>query len=159
MINPIKPLTLFAALASVVACGGGGGGGGGQDTANTTPAKPVEAPTETPIERTADLVADRTFSFDVGQLITLSIDKGNAGKGALHIYSQAAHTFENGDVAAEPTSRVTTIYPAETDEVTLQVNNNWTKIYAQWVPMTSSEEEQTWTIDLNQTQNAYHLAF
>lgn len=77
----------------------------------------------------------------------------------MHLYSKAAYTTENGTVIADPISRVTTVYPTETEVVELEVNGNWTHLYAQWVPMSAKESEQNWSIALNNTNNNYHLDF
>ena len=64
-----------------------------------------------------DIVAQRDFSFDVGEKITLSIDYSGSTKGALHLYSEAAFVKADGEVIPDPVSRITTIYPELTDEV------------------------------------------
>lgn len=141
--------SLISALT--VACGGGGGGGG-----SSTPPTPAVAEVS---DNTADIVAERDFSFDIGEKITLSVNYTGSTGGALHLYSKAAYTTENGTVIADPTSRVTSVYPTETEDVKLEVNGNWTHLYAQWVPMSAKESEQNWSIALNNTNNNYHLDF
>ncbi|MBO0206294.1 hypothetical protein J0678_25015, partial [Vibrio alginolyticus] len=76
--------------------------------------------------------------------------------GALHLYSKAAYTTAIGDVIADPTSRITTLYPNMAGDVELEVNGNWTHLYAQWVPMSAQESEQNWSIALNNSNNNYH---
>ena len=133
-------LTIIFVSLLAVACGGGDGGGGGSST------PPPEA-SDDPIKGTQDIVAQRDFSFDVGETITLSMNYQGASDGALHLYTKEAFTAENGDVIADPMSRITTIYPTRT------------KLYAQWVPMSASESEKNWVISLNQSNNNYHLDF
>ncbi|MCQ6513419.1 hypothetical protein NPN18_27040, partial [Vibrio parahaemolyticus] len=58
--------TLISAL--IVACGGGGGGGG-----SSTPPAPAPTPSVQFLENTADIVAERDFSFDICEKITLSV--------------------------------------------------------------------------------------
>ncbi|EGQ8220424.1 hypothetical protein GUM57_19310 [Vibrio parahaemolyticus] len=142
--------TLISALT--VACGGGGGGGG-----STTP--PAPTPSVQVLDNTADIVAERDFSFDIGEKITLSVNYTGSTEGALHLYSKAAYTTANGDVIADPTSRVTTLYPNMAGDVELEVNGNWTHLYAQWVPMSAQESEQNWSIALNNSNNNYHIDF
>ncbi|MDF5612359.1 hypothetical protein P3732_24660, partial [Vibrio parahaemolyticus] len=122
--------TLISAL--IVACGGGGGGGG-----STTPPAPTPTPSVQVLDNTADIVAERDFSFDIGEKITLSVNYTGSTEGALHLYSKAAYTTVNGDVIADPTSRITTLYPNMAGDVELEVNGNWTHLYAQWVPMSA----------------------
>ena len=145
-------LTIIFVSLLAVACGGGDGGGGGSST------PPPEA-SDDPIKGTQDIVAQRDFSFDVGETITLSMNYQGASDGALHLYTKEAFTAENGDVIADPMSRITTIYPTRTNQVELEVNGNWTKLYAQWVPMNAGESEKNWVISLNQSNNNYHLDF
>ncbi|CAI2332597.1 TPA: hypothetical protein ACPVZ6_000134 [Vibrio parahaemolyticus] len=142
--------TLISALT--VACGGGGGGGG-----STTP--PAPTPSVQVLDNTADIVAERDFSFDIGEKITLSVNYTGSTEGALHLYSKAAYTTANGDVIADPTSRITTLYPNMAGDVELEVNGNWTHLYAQWVPMSAQESEQNWSIALNNSNNNYHIDF
>ncbi|EHH2452305.1 hypothetical protein ACNPFM_002152 [Vibrio parahaemolyticus] len=142
--------TLISALT--VACGGGGGGGG-----STTP--PAPTPSVQVLDNTADIVAERDFSFDIGEKITLSVNYTGSTEGALHLYSKAAYTTVNGDVIADPTSRITTLYPNMAGDVELEVNSNWTHLYAQWVPMSAQESEQNWSIALNNSNNNYHIDF
>lgn len=146
MKTSIKSVSLLAILA-LTACGGGGGGGGGS-TAQPTATVAAE-----------DIVASRDFSFDVGEKITLSIDYLGETKGALHLYSKAAFAKADGEAIPDPVSRITTIYPDLTDEVELEINSNWDSLYVRWVPMTSSESEQTWSISLGEPSNSYHLTF
>ncbi|MDK9760216.1 hypothetical protein KIV40_34280 [Vibrio sp. D173a] len=143
MKTSIKLISLLS-ISVLTACGGGGGGSTAQ------PATPAAA---------QDIVAQRDFSFDVGEKITLSIDYSGSTKGALHLYSEAAFVKADGEVIPDPVSRITTIYPDLTDEVKLEVNTNWDSLYVRWVPMTSSESEQTWSITLGQPSNSYHLTF
>ncbi|EIV8647265.1 hypothetical protein AL190_002055 [Vibrio parahaemolyticus] len=146
--------TLISAL--IVACGGGGGGGGG---GSTTPPAPTPTPSVQVLDNTADIVAERDFSFDIGEKITLSVNYTGSTEGALHLYSKAAYTTVNGDVIADPTSRITTLYPNMAGDVELEVNGNWTHLYAQWVPMSAQESEQNWSIALNNSNNNYHIDF
>lgn len=145
-------LTIIFVSLLAVACGGGDGGGGGSST------PPPEA-SDDPIKGTQDIVAQRDFSFDVGETITLSVNYQGASDGALHLYTREAFMAENGDVIADPMSRITTIYSTRTNQVELEVNGNWTKLYAQWVPMNAGESEKNWVISLNQSNNNYHLDF
>ncbi|MET2846021.1 hypothetical protein ABXV23_04645 [Vibrio owensii] len=149
MNTSTKLLTIMFASTLVAACGGGGGG-------SSTPAP---APVVDEADDTQDIVAQRDFSFDVGETITLSMNYQGSADGALHLYTKAAFTTENGDVIADPMSRITTVYPTRTSQVELEVNGNWTKLYAQWVPMSASESEKNWVISLNQSNNNYHLDF
>ncbi|WP_274881584.1 hypothetical protein [Vibrio harveyi] len=150
MNTSTKLLTIMFASTLVAACGGGGGGG------SSTPAP---APVADEVDDTQDIVAQRDFSFDIGETITLSMNYQGSADGALHLYTKAAFTTENGDVIADPMSRITTVYPTRTSQVELEVNGNWTKLYAQWVPMSASESEKNWVISLNQSNNNYHLDF
>ncbi|KIP77278.1 hypothetical protein SN11_10075 [Vibrio harveyi] len=147
-----KLLTIMFVPAFIVACGGGGGGGGGSST-------PAPTPTVETIDNTQDIVAERDFSFDVGETITISMNYQGSADGALHLYTKAAFTTENGVVVADPMSRITTIYPTRTSEVELEVNGNWSQLYAQWVPMSANESEKNWVVSLNQSNNNYHLDF
>ncbi|EKO3835441.1 hypothetical protein NTE14_001111 [Vibrio harveyi] len=149
MNTSTKLLTIMFASTLVVACGGGGGG-------SSTPAP---TPVADEVDDTQDIVAQRDFSFDIGETITLSMNYQGSADGALHLYTKAAFTTENGDVIADPMSRITTVYPTRTSQVELEVNGNWTKLYAQWVPMSASESEKNWVISLNQSNNNYHLDF
>ncbi|MFH0273825.1 hypothetical protein [Vibrio jasicida] len=146
-----KLLTIMFVPVFIVACGGGGGGGG----AST----PAPTPTVETIDNTQDIVAERDFSFDVGETITISMNYQGSADGALHLYTKAAFTTENGVVVADPMSRITTIYPTRTSEVELEVNGNWSQLYAQWVPMSANESEKNWVVSLNQSNNNYHLDF
>lgn len=150
MNTSTKLLTIMFASTLVAACGGGGGGG------SSTPAP---TPVADEVDDTQDIVAQRDFSFDIGETITLSMNYQGSADGALHLYTKAAFTTENGDVIADPMSRITTVYPTRTSQVELEVNGNWTKLYAQWVPMSASESEKNWVISLNQSNNHYHLDF
>ncbi|HHP0511805.1 TPA: hypothetical protein ACRZ3R_002557 [Vibrio harveyi] len=150
MNTSTKLLTIMFASTLVAACGGGGGGG------SSTPAP---TPVADEVDDTQDIVAQRDFSFDIGETITLSMNYQGSADGALHLYTKAAFTTENGDVIADPMSRITTVYPTRTSQVELEVNGNWTKLYAQWVPMSASESEKNWVISLNQSINNYHLDF
>ncbi|HDM8193061.1 hypothetical protein [Vibrio harveyi] len=149
MNTSTKLLTIMFASTLVAACGGGGGG-------SSTPAP---TPVADEVDDTQDIVAQRDFSFDIGETITLSMNYQGSADGALHLYTKAAFTTENGDVIADPMSRITTVYPTRTSQVELEVNGNWTKLYAQWVPMSASESEKNWVISLNQSNNNYHLDF
>ncbi|ELV8770451.1 hypothetical protein ACPV5H_05805 [Vibrio harveyi] len=149
MNTSTKLLTIMFASTLVAACGGGGGG-------SSTPAP---TPVADEVDDTQDIVAQRDFSFDIGEMITLSMNYQGSADGALHLYTKAAFTTENGDVIADPMSRITTVYPTRTSQVELEVNGNWTKLYAQWVPMSASESEKNWVISLNQSNNNYHLDF
>ncbi|MCV5920087.1 hypothetical protein OFN60_42300, partial [Escherichia coli] len=71
------------------------------------------------LDNTADIVAERDFSFDIGEKITLSVNYTGSHEGALHLYSKAAYTTVNGDVIADPTSRITTLYPNMAGDVEL----------------------------------------
>ncbi|WP_063344508.1 hypothetical protein [Vibrio jasicida] len=146
-----KLLTIMFVPVFIVACGGGGGGGGGST--------PAPTPTVETIDNTQDIVAERDFSFDVGETITISMNYQGSADGALHLYTKAAFTIENGVVVADPMSRITTIYPTRTSEVELEVNGNWSQLYAQWVPMSANESEKNWVVSLNQSNNNYHLDF
>ncbi|MCX2790148.1 MULTISPECIES: hypothetical protein [Vibrio] len=146
-----KLLTIMFVPVFIVACGGGGGGGGGST--------PAPTPTVETIDNTQDIVAERDFSFDVGETITISMNYQGSADGALHLYTKAAFTTENGVVVADPMSRITTIYPTRTSEVELEVNGNWSQLYAQWVPMSANESEKNWVVSLNQSNNNYHLDF
>ncbi|MFV8429595.1 hypothetical protein ACNO6Y_03215 [Vibrio owensii] len=150
MNTSTKLLTIMFASTLVAACGGGGGGG------SSTPAP---TPVADEVDDTQDIVAQRDFSFDIGETITLSMNYQGSADGALHLYTKAAFTTENGDVIADPMSRITTVYPTRTSQVELEVNGNWTKLYAQWVPMSASESEKNLVISLNQSNNNYHLDF
>lgn len=168
-MNKISKLITMTSFSLVIsACGGGGGGGG-----NTSPS-PAQTPTATPSPTpaqlpasavqpaaisTSDIVAPVGFSFDIGEKISLSMDYTGTTAGALHLYSESAFVMSNGDVVADPLSRITTVYPTQIDVVELEVNGNWEQIYARWVPMSSSEQEQSWVISLDQSSNSYHLAF
>ncbi|CAH1541397.1 conserved hypothetical protein [Vibrio jasicida] len=147
-----KLLTIMFVPVFIVACGGGGGGGGGSST-------PAPTPTVETIDNTQDIVAERDFSFDIGETITISMNYQGSADGALHLYTKAAFTTENGVVVADPMSRITTIYPTRTSEVELEVNGNWSQLYAQWVPMSANESEKNWVVSLNQSNNNYHLDF
>ncbi|CAK2097056.1 Lipoprotein [Vibrio crassostreae] len=169
-MNKISKLITMTSLSlAITACGGGGGGGGGNTSAS--PAQtPAATPTQTPAQlpasaiqpaaiSTSDIVVPVGFSFDIGEKISLSMDYTGTTSGALHLYSESAFVMSNGDVVADPLSRITTVYPTQIDVVELEVNGNWEQIYARWVPMSSSEKEQSWVISLDQSSNSYHLAF
>ncbi|WFB50269.1 hypothetical protein [Vibrio coralliilyticus] len=149
-------LSLLVSL-SLVACGGGGGGDAGSAGGGASATTPAAASTQ--IDNTADIVASRDFSFDVGQIITFTVDYSGSSDGAVHLYSEAAFTSDSGEVIADPTSRITTIYPDRTSTVTLEVNSNWQQIYARWVPMVSNETEQSWVVSLDQASNSYQISF
>ena len=164
----IKLFTISSLPLLVAACGGGGGGGSSSAAPAQTPsATPI--PVQTPaspaqpavaaITDTSEIVAQAGFSFDVGERISLSIDYTGTTPGALHLYSESAFVMSNGDIVADPLSRITTVYPTQIDVVELEVNGNWDQIYARWVPTSSSEQEQSWVISLDQSSNSYHLAF
>ena len=142
---------------SLVACGGGGGGDAGSAGGGASATTPAAASTQ--IDNTADIVASRDFSFDVGQIITFTVDYSGSSDGAVHLYSEAAFTSDSGEVIADPTSRITTIYPDRTSTVTLEVNSNWQQIYARWVPMASNETELSWAVSLDQASNSYQISF
>ena len=165
-ISKLITMTSFSLIIS--ACGGGGGGGG--NTSASPAQTPAATPTPTPAQlpalviqpaaiSTSDIVAPVGFSFDIGEKISLSMDYTGTTSGALHLYSESAFVMSNGDVVADPLSRITTVYPIQIDVVELEVNGNWEQIYARWVPMSSSEKEQSWVISLDQSSNSYHLAF
>ncbi len=149
-------LSLLVSL-SLVACGGGGGGDAGSAGGGASATTPAAASTQ--IDNTADIVASRDFSFDVGQIITFTVDYSGSSDGAVHLYSEAAFTSDSGEVIADPTSRITTIYPDRTSTVTLEVNSNWQQIYARWVPMASNETELSWAVSLDQASNSYQISF
>ncbi|EDP59653.1 hypothetical protein [Vibrio sp. AND4] len=146
----LRSLTVIFAIPLVVACGGGEGSG--------SPSPAPEA-SVAPIQTTKDIVAQRDFSFDVGETITLSMDYQGSSDGALHLYTRAAFTTENGVEIGDPLSRITTVYPTRTNQIELKVNSNWTKLYAQWVPMSANEREQNLVISLDQSNHNYHLDF
>ncbi|WP_341665408.1 hypothetical protein [Vibrio sp.] len=147
-----KPIILVMSLF-VTACGGGGGGG--ESTGGSSGGTVVSEA----IVRSSDIVAERDFDFDLGSEITLSIDNSSGETGALHLYSKAAHVSQDGTIYADPMSRITTIYPNETQTVAIEVNGNWSQLYAEWVPMNSSSLERYWTIELNQSSQSYSLSF
>ena len=165
-MNKISKLITMTSFSFIVsACGGGGGGGGGNTSASpaqtpdATPS-PTPAPAIQPAAiSTSDIVAPVGFSFDIGEKISLSMDYTGKTAGALHLYTESVFVMSNGEVVAEPTSRITTVYPTPTDVVELEVNGNWEQIYARWVPMSSQEQEQSWVITLDQSSNSCHLAF
>lgn len=107
MNTSTKLLTIMFASTLIAACGGGGGGG------SSTPAP---TPVADEVDDTQDLVAQRDFSFDIGETITLSMNYQGSADGALHFYTKAAFTTENGDVIADPMSRITTVYPTRTSQ-------------------------------------------
>ncbi|RTZ17789.1 hypothetical protein EJ063_03105 [Vibrio aquaticus] len=153
-----KLLSIMSASTFILACGGGGGGdSSGGSGSSATPAPAQTASTE--LIDTQDIVAQSDFSFCIGDKITLSMNYQGTADGALHLYTKAAFTTEDGVEIADPTSRITTIYPTQTNQVELEVNGNWSKLYAQWVPMSASEPEQNWVISLNQSNKNYHLDF
>ncbi|WP_172378543.1 hypothetical protein [Vibrio sp. Vb339] len=164
----IKLFTISSLPLLVAACGGGGGGGSSSAAPAQTPSA-TPTPVQTPVSPaqpavaaitdTSEIVAQAGFSFDVGEKISLSMDYTGTTPGALHLYSESAFVMSNGDVVADPLSRITTVYPTQIDVVELEVNGNWDQIYARWVPMSSSEQEQSWVISLDQSSNSYHLAF
>lgn len=162
----IKLFTISSLPLLVAACGGGGGSSSAapaQTPSATpipvqTPASPAQ-PAVAAITDTSEIVAQAGFSFDVGERISLSMDYTGTTPGALHLYSESAFVMSNGDIVADPLSRITTVYPTQIDVVELEVNGNWDQIYARWVPMSSSEQEQSWVISLDQSSNSYHLAF
>ena len=168
-MNKISKLTTMISFSLILsACGGGGGGGGNTSAspAQTPAATPSPTPAQLPASTiqpaaisTSDIVAPVGFSFDIGEKISLSMDYTGTTSGALHLYSESAFVMSNGDVVADPLSRITTVYPIQIDVVELEVNGNWEQIYARWVPMSSSEKEQSWVISLDQSSNSYHLAF
>lgn len=158
MNTSTKLLTIMSASTFILACGGGGGGdssGGSGSSASPTPAQTASAE----LTDTQDIVAQRDFSFCIGDKITLSMNYQGTADGALHLYTKSAFTTEDGVEIADPMSRITTIYPTQTNQVELEVNGNWSKLYAQWVPMSASEPEQSWVITLNQSNKNYHLDF
>ncbi|WP_028022433.1 hypothetical protein [Enterovibrio calviensis] len=165
----LKRLNLIALPLILTACGGGGGGdasggttGSAADTGNTggsdvTSSSPsAEATTLT---NTDDIVAARAFKFCIGQTIQLSVNYSGSTSGALHIFSQADYIHANGDVDVDPLSRITTIYPDLTTDVDIEVNGNWEQLYARWVPMSSSESEQTLVINLDESSHSYLVSF
>jgi len=162
----IKLFTISSLPLLVAACGGGGGSSSAapaQTPSATpipvqTPASPAQ-PAVAAITDTSEIVAQAGFSFDVGEKISLSMDYTGTTPGALHLYSESAFVMSNGDIVADPLSRITTVYPTQINVVELEVNGNWDQIYARWVPMSSSEQEQSWVISLDQSSNSYHLAF
>ncbi|CAK3791541.1 Lipoprotein [Vibrio crassostreae] len=163
-ISKLITMTSFSLIIS--ACGGGGGGNTSASPAQTPAATPTPTPAQLPALviqpaaiSTSDIVAPVGFSFDIGEKISLSMDYTGTTSGALHLYSESAFVMSNGDVVADPLSRITTVYPTQIDVVELEVNGNWEQIYARWVPMSSSEKEQSWVISLDQSSNSYHLAF
>ncbi len=150
MMNLLKISALVFLSSSVVGCGGEGGGGSA-----SAPAVPsVQA-----IEDTVDIVAAPDFSFDIGKKITVSMDYAGVTDGALHLYVEAAHTMDNGEIIADPTSRITTLYPTRVDTVELEVNGNWSQLYVQWVPMSAQETEKNWVIELNEPSDSYLISF
>lgn len=164
----ITRTTLLVFSILLTACGGGDGDEGGSisvggsnsgGTSAGTSATGSEAVASTQIENTSDIVAARDFSFDVGEKIMLTIQQSSSTKGVIYIYERIEHTFEDGSVAPDPLSHVTTIYPSQTPTIELEVNTNWENLYLQWVPMSSSETEQTWTLPLNESSNSYLLSF
>lgn len=168
MNSIIKLSTLISMTALISACGGGGGGG---SSTTSSPAQATEATTEdaleTPqktvealqIEGTQDIVAARDFDFSVGETITLTVQYSSESDGAIHIYSDVAHTFEDGSVAPDPMSRITTLFASESQTVDLEVNGNWDTLYLNWVPNLASESEQVEVVTLNQTSHSYLVQF
>ncbi|CZF82337.1 hypothetical protein GCE9029_03166 [Grimontia celer] len=155
----IKSLTLFTLPVFLIACGGGGGGdtsggSGGSGSTDISSSSPT-----TSLVNTEDIVAPRAFKFCIGDAIQLSVNYSGSTSGALHVYSHADYVHTNGDVDVDPLSRLTTIYPDLTTSVDIEINGNWEQIYARWVPMSSSEPEQTFVVTLNQASGAYVISF
>jgi|GEM_PF-1797674 len=164
MNTSTKLLTIMSVSTLILACGGGGGGdssGGssGSGSSSTPAPTPAQTTATAQLKDTQDIVAQRDFSFCIGDKIMLSMNYQGTADGALHLYTKSAFTTADGVEIADPTSRVTTIYPTRTNQVELEVNGNWSKLYAQWVPMSASEPEQNWVITLNQSNKNYHLDF
>ncbi|MFM2587664.1 hypothetical protein [Vibrio sp. TBV020] len=159
MNTSTKLLTIMSTSTLILACGGGGGGdssgGSSGSGSSTTPTQTTSAQ----LIDTQDIVAQRDFAFCIGDKITLSMNYQGTAEGALHLYTKSAFTTEDGVEIADPMSRITTIYPTRTNQVELEVNGNWSKLYAQWVPMSASEPEKNWVISLDQSNNNYHLDF
>ncbi|EOD81419.1 hypothetical protein D515_04321 [Grimontia indica] len=155
----LKRMTLIALPLFLTACGGGGGGdtstgSGGSGSSDVSSSSPT-----TSLVNTEDIVAARAFKFCIGDAIQLSVNYSGSTPGALHVYSQADYVHANGDVDVDPLSRLTTIYPDLTTTVDIEINGNWEQIYARWVPMSSSELEQTFVVTLNQASGAYVISF
>lgn len=159
MNTSTKLLTIMSTSTLILACGGGGGddssGGSSGSGSSSTPTQTASAQ----LIDTQDIVAQRDFAFCIGDKITLSMNYQGTADGALHLYTKSAFTTEDGTEIADPMSRITTIYPTRTNQVELEVNGNWSKLYVQWVPMSASESEKNWVISLNQSNNNYHLDF
>ncbi|MCQ6508001.1 hypothetical protein NPM20_24705, partial [Vibrio parahaemolyticus] len=62
------------------------GGDGGVRGSTTHPA-PAPTPSLQVLDNTADIVAEREFSFEIVEKITLSLNYTGSTEGAFHLYS------------------------------------------------------------------------
>ncbi len=141
----MKSSILFSSCLCLLLLGCGGGGG----SSSSGPSTPIQ-----PLVDTKDLVAERDFTFTTERTISVDLAALNLNQGAMHVFTQVAHTTPEGRHIADPTSLLTTLYLDKISTVDLLLNNNIDNLYIQWTPMHSGQE-QTWELALSSDQVHY----
>lgn len=134
-----------------------GCGGGGSDESTSAPTTQPSEPTTPTVEETstAELEVSANFDFRTDMDMQVSIANQVPGQGMLNIYYESSYHDTLNDIHyPDYSTRVVSFDPTAIDSVTVQVNKNWTALYAEFVPTYSGGQEQYYKIALNGQNDA-----
>lgn len=152
----------FVLLASITlaACGGSSGGSDTTPNADTTPPAPTPTPTPQPtpvVVQSADLVADKDFSFRIDQEVTLVIQAGDGMTGVAHIYSATDATSPEDDQRPDYLSRVTTVRPDMNANATFNYTGTEGILWVEWLPTATSAQDSLQKVAISSDQSTYYV--
>ncbi len=132
------PVILISACTALVSCGGG--------SETTSAAASVD---------TQDIVAPSGFDFRNNKTITLAVQNVPSENGALHVYHKKIEVDGLSEITPDPLTRVTTIKVKQYQEVSLLVNDDWSALYLEWIPMVANGEQKTYEVNLSANESSY----
>ena len=143
IINRLSNTALLFAYILITGCGGGA------DESTPTASTAQENIT------TEMITASESFNFALEHQLHISIVNPAGYKGAIHLYHEIDHQFADGSVVPDPQSRITTIDPTKSDQITLSLNKNITRLIWHWVSTQRDVAEQIEVIEIENNTELY----
>mgnify|MGYP000674478618 CR=1 FL=1 len=112
------------------------------DTSKNTNSSINDNAVNTSVKATADINAEPEFDFRGDRLIELSFDQFPSGKGKFNIYSNYEHHDPDTNIYyPDYATRVASFIAMPGQNYHLQVNDLWTYLVFEWLPMDGLSNE------------------
>jgi hypothetical protein len=144
----VKRLIMITALLLTQACA--------PQESDQAPA-PASSVASAPALGTRDIVANREFDFKVDRAIDLMLTNSHPVRGGVHVYRRLVEGLDAGQIMPDPSSMIMSLNLRDSISLELRVNDNWEFLVVEWIPQSSTAQNEVHLLRLDESQQSYQL--